>query len=184
MRKPKTWVAWSPEQDEQLETLVLEGVTHRQIAAMMGRPLESIRSRCKHRKIRKPRDDVWSDEQMDFLILHYGRHGWTFQRIANELPGEPRRTRLACKDKAVRLGLTEGNSRGHTQKLPPIYVERCLMLAMQDLTTPEIAERLGVSPAWAARTINASPYHRERYRERESLRRGYGQSTRYQQEVA
>ena len=30
----------------------------------------------------------------------------------------------------------------------------------------------------------ARTYHRERYRERESLRRGYGQSTRYQQEVA
>ncbi|WP_299231684.1 hypothetical protein [uncultured Halomonas sp.] len=184
MRKPKTWMEWTPEQDELLETLVLEGVSHRQIAERMERSLDSIRSRCRHRKIRKPRDDVWSDEQMDFLIRQYGKHGWTFRRIADELPGEPRRTRLACKDKAVRLGLTEGNSRGHTQKIPKIYVERCLMLAMQDLTTVEIAERLGVSPAWAMRTINRSPYHAERYKEREPIRRGHGQSIRRKQEAA
>lgn len=184
MRKPKTWRAWNDDQDEQLETLVLERVTHREIAEIMGRPLDSIRSRCRALKIRKPQDSAWPDEQMDFLIRQYGKHGWTFRRIAEALPGEPRRTRLAVKDKAVRLGLTTGKPRGHTQRLPEIYVKRCLMLAMGDLTTSEIAERLGVSPAWAQRRISESPYHARRYKARESLRRGHGQSTRHQQEVA
>lgn len=181
-RKPKTWVRWDDDQDTRLETLLAGGLSHRQIAKIMGRGLDSIRSRIKALGLPAPaRDDIWPDEQMDFLITHVGRRGWSYRRIAEAMPGEPVRSASACQNKARRLDLVEP-TRARTQRIPDDTRKRCLVLAMQDLSGPEIAERLGVSPAWVNRTINASPYHAQRYREREGIRRSYAMEQRHRRQ--
>ena len=181
-RKPKTWVRWDDTQDARLEALLAGGATHRQVAMAMGRGLDSIRSRIKALGLPAPsRDDVWPDAQMDFLITRVGRRGWSYRRIAEEMPGEPARTASGCQNKARRLNLVEP-TRARSQRIPDDKRKRCLVLAMQDHSGPEIAERLGVSPAWVNRTINASPYHAQRYRERESIRRSYAMEQRHRRQ--
>lgn len=179
MRKPKTWIRWDDAQDEQLTRLVTGGVTHRQVAAIMCRPLDSIRSRCRALKLRKPPgEDIWPDAQMDFLIERYNRYGWSCQRIGDEMPGEPVRTASGVQNKARGLGLP-GPDRHWSQRYPEAMRKRCLMLAMRDYTSNEIAREMGVSSAWVLRKIAASPYHALRYKQREGIRRSHAQAQRH-----
>lgn len=173
MKKKRNPIRWTSEADAELAHLLEKRWTYRQIAKHMGRTFNSVKCRCHQLGLKAThRDDFWSREAIDFLVDHYRRQGWTAERIGEQVG----RSASSVFKKANLLGLTDPET-DYKAKPEPLQ-RQALLLAARDYTLLEIAEALNVSRDWARRVINASPYYRRLYKDRESFRRSHGQQQR------
>lgn len=162
-------MTWTPELVATLRQLWAEHKTTREIAEIMGISRGSVSSRLSRLGLfggRGPETRRWTPEEDQFLIDHYRHPEWPAKRIAEHL-GRPIGS---IRGKAQYFGLQQP---GVDYKVKPADVEaRAITLAMQDVSTTEIARRLNVSAGWVWKIINQRPALHRQWIRRNGERRG------------
>lgn len=171
---------WTAKQDADLIRMWDEGVELCDIMEKLGVTRHQIRKRLEkiypdRQKRGLPRRK-WQRWEVDFLVDHYRKPGWTQKRIAEHLG----RTVLMIDSKADQIGL---RGEMHRNAKPRHVVNMVLKLAAQNKPANYICIQTGVSKVTFYEILKRHPVHhkkwKEMYRERkmraaEEARRNYG----------
>ncbi len=161
IRKP-----WTPEDDARLKALREAGHSINQIVTLIGRTRGSVSSRMTrlglfNRNTNRP----WSAEEIDHLIAHYRDPEWPVKRLAEHYG----RTLGAVRMRAAYLGIQQPE---RDYKAKPAEVDqRIVTLAMGDVPSDEIAERVGCSPGYVWLVMKQRPALHRQWKRRLGQRR-------------
>jgi len=131
-----TWFRWSDKEIKTLWRLWQQGHTDSEIAEIMGKALQRVRSQI-HRQVREfglqKKDDrkVWSKEENEYLIRHY--HKKSHKQLVTALE----RTIAAIQGRASILNITQPNRWSLSD------IKKLRQLWQQGHTAPQIAETIG-----------------------------------------
>ena len=161
MRKP-----WTPEEDARLIALREAGHSINQVVAVLGRTRGSVSSRMtKLGLFNKNTQRPWTAEEIDHLIAHYRDPEWPVKRLAARYG----RTKGAVRMRAAYLGIQQPERDYKTK--PAEVDQRIVTLAMADLPSDEIAERVGCSPGYVWRVMKQRPNLHRQWKRRLGIRR-------------
>lgn len=165
---PKKIKRWTSAEEQTLRDMWAAEHTVSAIAKKLKRTRASVSGRLAKLGLfggRMAPRKVWSREEIDFLLAHYRKPGWTAAKIADHLG----RSASTVYEKARYFGAADPDTDYKTK--PREIDQKIITLAMADTSTSEIAERLGCSAGYVWKVMKARPALHKRWKQREARRR-------------